>query len=342
MANLVDVLNTIRANASTEYQTRIPEATRDNITEVGSPLSEYTALANEFLSKLINRIAMTIVQNRTATNPLSILKKGSVPLGTDIQEIFTNMAKAKSFDQTGAGLLNREIPDTKAIYHRLSRKDMYKITVSKPQLQLAFTSYAKLEELLNSITTSLYSGDNFDEFVLMKNLFSSAITDEKMKSFDIATPVDNATGLAFVKAVKTLSGYMTFPSIEYNSYLDNAPTGDTKAVTTWTPKENQILLLRTDVLSSIDVDVLAMAFNMSKVEFMGRVLEVDNFGSATRCLGVLCDESFPQVYDNFMEMGEFYNPEGLYWNFMLHHWQTYSVSLFANAVALMSPVPEEE
>ena len=34
-------------------------------------------------------------------------------------------------------------------------------------------------------------------------------------------------------------------------------------------------------------------------------------------------------------MGEFYNAKGLYWNYFWHHWQTYSFSLFANAVAFI-------
>ena len=34
-ASAIDVLNAIRANASVSYQERIPEATKDNIKEIG-------------------------------------------------------------------------------------------------------------------------------------------------------------------------------------------------------------------------------------------------------------------------------------------------------------------
>jgi hypothetical protein len=88
-------------------------------------------------------------------------------------------------------------------------------------------------------------------------------------------------------------------------------------------------------MCEIDVDVLAAAFNMNKVEFLPHVLEVDSFGSADNCLAVLCDRSFVQVYDNLYEMTEFYNPQGLYWNYWLNHVQTYSFSLFANAIAFV-------
>ena len=41
MADMVTLLNTIRENASTEYQNRVPEATRTNIAEVGNPIVSY-------------------------------------------------------------------------------------------------------------------------------------------------------------------------------------------------------------------------------------------------------------------------------------------------------------
>ena len=79
-----DLLNTIRENASAEYAARVPEATDTNLTAVGDPILTYTNVQNEFLALLINKIAMTIVHNKTAANPLAILKRGGVPLGYDI------------------------------------------------------------------------------------------------------------------------------------------------------------------------------------------------------------------------------------------------------------------
>lgn len=338
---LITMLNLIRQEASDSYQDRVPTATAENLASVGYPIMEYTATMNEFLNALVNRIGLTLVRNKIANNPLAILKRGGIPLGKDVQEIFTNMAKAKAYDQTGANLLATETPDTKALYHRLNRQDMYKVTIRRPQLQFAFTDFGKLEELVNSVVSSLYSGDSYDEFMLMKELFSSAITNNKIVNFSVDDPLIEANAKSFVKAVKTISGNMAFPSASFNKYIDFAPVADTKPVITWTEKENQILLMRSDILASIDVDVLASAFNLGKVEFMGRVVEVDNFGSAVDTCAILCDEAYPFIMDNHQEMTEFYNPEGLYWNYMWHHWQTYSLSLFANAVAFSTTRPEE-
>ena len=142
-----NVLNTILANASADYQNRVPTATKSNISEVGSAIMSYKATENEFLNALVNKICMQIVHNKTFKNPLSVLKKGSMPLGKNIEEIYTNPITGNTYDPTGIDLLGRVIPDTKTIYHAMNRQGKYKATVSKAQLITAFTSYAELEKL---------------------------------------------------------------------------------------------------------------------------------------------------------------------------------------------------
>lgn len=337
MPNMVNVLNTIRANASEAYQSRVPVATQSNITEVGAGVMSFKATENEFLSALVNKIAMTIVHNKTFRNPLAVLKKGTIPLGKNLEEIYTNPATGTVFDPSGADLLARNLPDVKAIYHTMNRQGKYKVTVSKAQLITAFRSYAELEKLLNTIVNSIYSGDNLDEFMLMKELFASAITGGKLKTVDITAVSDTDSAKAFVKSVKTVGQAMTFPSKSFNSYYDINKDNDAKPVITWTPLENQVLILRNDVSVEVDVELLAQAFNVSYTDLQQRTIVVDGFGSATNCNAILCDAAFVQVYDQLQQMENFHNGEGLYDNFIYHHWQMYSLSLFANAVAFMSP-----
>lgn len=333
MANMVNVLNTILSNASQDYQSRVPEATQTNLSEVGSAVMSFKATENEFLNALVNKIAMQIVHNKTFRNPLAVLKKGSIPLGKNLEEIYTNPATGTVFDPTGADLLSRVIPDTKTIYHSMNRQGKYKVTVTKAQLIQAFTSYEALEKLLNSIVNTIYSGDNLDEFLMMKELFASAITGNKLKTIEIDPVGDSNSAKEFVKAVRTVSQAMEFPSSNYNAYFDINQATDAKPVVTWTPKANQVLILRNDVSVNVDVELLAQAFNVSYADLQQRTLIVDSFGTDVDCGAVLCDEAFVQVYDNLVQMENFHNGEGLYDNFIYHHWQTYSMSLFANAMA---------
>ena len=336
--DIITILNTIRSNNSALYAERVPEATKQNLESVGENILQYEATTNEFLSALVNRIAFTIVSNRRYKNPLAILKKGGKPFGTDIEEIFTNPAKAKSFDGSGTSdMLEVTKPDVKTVFHRMNRQDKYPVSISTPQLQKAFKSLNEMEKFINSIITAMYSGDEMDEYILMRNIIAGGIKQNAITSFEVDYDGGETTSKDLVKLIKTLSLNFTFPSKEYNSYnkanAEGISGGSITACTTWTPKENQIILIRSDVDASTDVEVLAKAFNLDKADFLKRKLVVDSFGdSETLC--VICDESMFQVYDDLYQVRSFDNGSNLTTNYWLHHWQTMSISLFANAVAI--------
>lgn len=334
--NLQEMLNTIRDNASAEYQERIPEATQTNLTEIGGALLEDVNLANEFTSALMNKVAFTFVHSKIFNNPLALLKKGTKPLADSVEEIFVNYAKAETFDPNGTDLLARKLPDVKSIYHTMNRQDKYKVTISMEQLSKAFRSYGDLRNFYNSIISSLYNGDNFDEFVLFKKLLEKGIKQNYVKNVTIADPctsVENAK--EFIKAVKTVSGAMRFPSTQYNGYLA-AQKKDIKPVVTFTDVEDQYIVIDNATNVAIDVDVLANAFNMSKQEFMAKRIVIDVFPDPT-VRAMVIDKDFTQIYDDLYQMRRFENGEGLYENYILHHWQTISASCLVNAVAFTVP-----
>ena len=336
--DIITILNTIRSNNSALYNERVPEATRSNLEAVGSAIINYEAVTNEFLNALVNRIAFTIVSNRRFKNPLSILKKGGKPFGTDIEEIFTNPASAKAFDGSGTSdMLEVTKPDVKTVFHRMNRQDKYPVSISTLQLQKAFTSANEMEKFINSIITAMYSGDEMDEYLLIRNVVAEGIKENKIVSVEVDYDGGETTSKDIIKIIKTLSLNFTFPSKEYNAYNQLNKSGiEGKTITpctTWTPKENQVILIRSDVDASTDVEVLAKAFNLDKTDFLKRKIVVDSFGDVdTLC--VICDEAIFQIYDDLYQVRSFDNGSNLTTNYWLHHWQTISMSLFANAVAL--------
>ena len=330
--DMITMLNTIRDNASQTYQDRIPEATRNNLSEIRGGLLDEVDMANEFMGMFMNKIAFTFVHSRLFKNPLAILKKGGKPTGDSVEEIFVNYAKAEKYDPTGANLLKRTLPDVKAIYHTMNRQDKYATTVSYEALAKAFTNYGTLENFVNGIINSLYNGSNLDEFILMKKMFDNAISTECAVKIEVADPVTSAVNATeFIKAVKLVSTNMQFPSTEYNGYL-TAQDKDVVPVTTFTNLDEQYIIIDSATNVAIDVDVLASAFNMSKVEFLSKRIVIDSFPNRN-IRAMLIDKNFVQMYDDMIKMTTFKNPEGLYDNYWLHVWQTISCSPLVNAVA---------
>ena len=95
-ASTIDILNTIRQNASYQYQQNVPEIDVENdIPKVGEVLYGYPALANEFINALVNRIALVKVKSATFNNAHAELKNGSLEFGETVEEVFVNICKAR-------------------------------------------------------------------------------------------------------------------------------------------------------------------------------------------------------------------------------------------------------
>lgn len=319
----VDILNAIRNSASATYRDRVPIATQENIREVGESIMNYQPNQNEFLNALVNRIARVIITSKSYENPLKRFKKGILEYGETIEEIFVNIAKAHPFDPILAEktVFKREIPDVAAVFHRLNYKNFYKVTISNDQLRQAFLSAEGISDLIAKIVDSLYSGSEFDEFLIMKELIVDAANSGKMYPVVVPQPTP-ANAKQIVTIIKGISNQLEFMSSTYNAM----------GVLNYTKKPNQILIVDAKFDAIMDVEVLASAFNMEKAEFMGQRVLIDDFGTLTGCVAALVDADWFMVYDNYITFTENYNGEGLYWNYFYHLWKTFSTSPFNNAI----------
>lgn len=322
-ANSVQILNTIRSTASSTYQERIPVATQTNIREVGNAMMRYQSTQNEFLSALVNRIARVLITSKSYQNPLRMFKKGVLEYGETIEEVFVNLVKAHEFDPAVAEneVFKREIPNVDAIFHRMNLQNFYKVTISNEQLRQAFLSAEGVSDLIGKIVDTLYTSAEFDEYLTMKQLVVNAANAGMMHPVTIPT-VTSANASEIVRIIKATSNAMEFMSTDYNAM----------GVLNYTRKPDQVLLIDAQFDATIDVDVLASAFNMDKVEFMGQRVLVDNFGELTGVVAALVDRDWFMVFDNMISFTENYNGEGLYWNYFYHVWKTFSTSPFCNAV----------
>lgn len=355
----VDVLNAIRNNASTNYRDYVPVATpdADSVRTIGAVIMDYPSLQNEFLSALVNRIGRVLITSKMYSNPWAMFKKGLLEFGETIEEIFVNLAKPYQFDPAVAetNVFKREIPDVRAAFHIMNYQKYYKTTISNDQLRQAFLSWQGITDLIAKIVDAMYTGANYDEFQVMKYMLARAILDGKMQPTEIAAV--NADNMkTIVSAIKGVSNKLTFMSSNYNI----------AGVATYTAKDEQYMLVNSNFDATMDVEVLAAAFNMDKVSFVGHRVLVDSFGSLDTARlsllfaddptyeeidsgdlealdaipAVLVDRDWFMIFDNFQNFTEQYNGEGLYWNYWYHVWKTFSVSPFANSTVFVAGAPE--
>lgn len=328
--NSAALLNTIRDHASLNYQERVPIATQENIKETGQSILSFQATTNEFLDALINRIALVLISSKSYLNPLREFKRGMLEYGESVEEAFVMLIKAQEFDPAVAEkeVFKRAIPDVAAAFHKVNLRNFYKVTISEEQLTTAFLSANGLLDLIGRIVDTLYTSAELDEFLTMKQLIANDAEDGKFYPIGVGE-ITAANAKTIVTKIKQISNQLEFMSTRYN-YV---------GVPTHSKKDEQILLIDAELDATIDVEVLASAFNMSKAEFMGRRVLIDEFTGLTGVYAALIDETYFMVFDKLIKTTEQYNSQGLYWNYFYHVWKIMSTSPFANAVLFTKDTP---
>lgn len=351
-ASTMDILNTIRQNASMEYQNLVPEVTKESdIPKVGEVLYGYPALANQFLSTLVNRIASVRVKSATFNDDYVELKKGYLEFGETVEEVFVSIAKAREFsaEKAESRELKRTIPDVKTAFHAMNYRVQYPVTIQDEDLRTAFTSMEGVQDLIARIVDAVYTANEYDEYLLFKYLMIKAIAHGKMYPVSIGDGTDMKEAAV---AFRGMSNQLGFMSTKYNI----------SGVHTTTPRADQYIFMDAKYNAQYDVNVLASAFNMDKATFMGKLKLIDDWTTfdnerfdvitansdqiepvtaeelalMKNVKAVLVDREWFQFYDNKNEFTEKYVASGMYWNYFYNVWKTVSSSPFSNAIVFVT------
>lgn len=359
-ADSTKILNAIRNENGGYYQSIVPiaDGTTESIRQIGTVIMGDQQIQNAFLNALVNRIGRVIITSKMYENPWAGFKKGMLEYGETVEEIFVNIAKPHQFDPNKAEseIFKREMPDVRAEFHPMNYQKFYKVTVSNDQLRQAFLSWQGITDLIGRIIDSLYTGANFDELITMKYLIGRFALAGNIHPTNIPE-VNSTNAKGIVSTIKGTSNELEFLKDQYNI----------SGVMTTSPKDDQFLIMSAQFDAIIDVEVLATSFNMDKAEFMGHRVAIDSFtlskGEVNRLNELfaedpnykpftpeeltalkkipccLVDRDWFMVFDNYMNMTEQYNGQGLYWNYWYHVWKTFSVSPFSNGVLFTTEVP---
>lgn len=321
----IDILNTIRNNASEDYKNNIPEATQQNIIAVGNALATYELAFNEFSQALMHKIGKTILESKLFKNKLARFKSGAIVTQQDVEEIFVEMADGAegAYDPEGPNPLGRRATkQDKVYYHRMNRRDYYVITLGDLDFPRVFRSEATFESFVAEKLNSVYSRIAYDEWLYMKNVLATYDG-----YFDYVVPAldgsNNETACKqFVKTLRKAATDVSFMTKDYNK-AGVMTQSDPKAMT---------LFIHKDLLAELDVEVLAKAYNMGKTDIQLSIEVLDDFGTLEDTYALLVDNSWFRIYDTLQRMEPQRNAQGLFTNYFFHVHQILSASPFKNAV----------
>lgn len=306
---------TILANAfleaSTDFQQRVPDPSQHSVAQVAQflfkPMNK--KYLNEFMDIFVNRIAGQLIRQRTFTNPLK-RKREDILFGTTIQEIELDFIKAHAYkDDWGhriddiTNLLKVYRPDGQVAYHSVNRYDQYPISINTMELRGAFTGEYGLNQLATKIMNVPYNSAEYDEYGYYKQIIAEHEYRHGFFKHQAAMPVDEATGKAFLRALREYADMFTIPSRLYNAKDVTVPV--------WVNAEEiptMVLYIEAKAKASLDVDTLSAVFNLDKAEVKYRIQFIDSI-PIPGAYALLTTDDFFVCADYDISNDSFFNPQ---------------------------------
>ena len=351
-SGLQTALNKMRemsVDSGSIYHQYVPVVTDSTtIGEFGAPIldSQNLNVLNDFVG-LLKKVVFTAVYNKTFNNPLVSLEGERMPLGQFIENVYLNPAKARGFNVNDfAGLLQKYEAEVAVQYLSVNSDLQYQVTLTREKIRNAFTSWDQLEGLISGYINSLYNGAYITRYNQTKGLVTAAYTGNNIQYEVIDDVTDAQSAKAMIQKLRAAFSKMQIPSTRFNAW--NKVKGGNLALKTWSDPEDIVVLISADVEALVDVEVLA-AFNMSKTDFLGRVIVVDDFsqydddgtlavdGSAIKC--AIMDRAWFKIKTQDFAMDEFYNANNRTWQYYLNVVRMCNYSLFANAIVFATAAP---
>lgn len=309
---------------------------------------------SEDISGLMEKIMKTVTIDGSFIDKLPELDGEDLPFGEAIEEYFVNLVPVQSYDDfegdyvggadegdAAAAALRPYRPSFGEVYYdeKLGRK-MFATTEDEYKYQSVLNGDADLSTMVALIMKRLYDSYSMWKYNTKKQLIGNMIdkaaavtktvgaTTTYPLVATIAQPVDTETGEAFIKAVKNYVETATF--VSEDSSLSKTTIG---------AEEGLKLYIKKGIMSSLEVDTLAGAFNAEKLALPCEIKVVEDFGTvtATNAYAVLVDPRGIKLHRNYEAIRDQENGAGDYRNFFLHTEHTGFISPYTFVKVFVQP-----
>lgn len=346
IADNAAILNTVRDAAPADYKQRIPIATQGNMSQVLKAMNSYQPNWDVFWNVFVGTIGRWQINNRLGfKNPLKGFKKASLDYGMTIEEIQSNLIKARQYDPKGANVFGREgrEPDIRTNFHMQNRENVYEINIPMQDvLRGAFNDGASIGAFFSSLTeVSTDSAEN-DEYRLMLELLAHYAKYEGF--YNINTGAFSGSDEEIQSDARKLARAMRAMNTKLGYFHTRySPEGRNAGLAT--RANSTVLIVKSDVDAAMTVDSYAYAFNRADAQLIAdRIVVVDEFPEELSAYNAfLLDSEWFQVADTLgpVMLDSGLNPENMSYNYFYHIWQVLSYSRFLPAVSF-STLPDTQ
>ena len=298
--------------------------------------TQFQVVANEFLDKLFNKVIYQTVASVSFENPFKKYDSFPIAYGSTIENVFVELPKGYKYDKDATDPFTRKIPDVETLYATINYEMQYETTIYDAQLRKAVLSEYGFMTMIDNILSSLQKSKSIDEyFATIAMLNNKDIMANGYENVDIPKDsTDETKAKILAKKIVDTAGSMRMPLKTNNKLKVLQVSG----------KDDLLLIIKRNVLDTINLDYLTGVFNLQKVDLIKNIIEVETFQTTQDVNGVESvvgdDIDFMIIdtkgFDNHVALedgGMIYNPKGKYTNHFYNLWKIISFKYFYNARA---------
>lgn len=338
----VEIFNAVRSATSPQFQVRIPSATQGNIRNAVDTMRNFPYLRDEFTGVLIQRLIGLYVQHADWDDPLKLIGSPRTlkRYGSTYEQAAVGLVKARTrnFNQEylGDDVYGRYSLPTASVFHPLTFDHYYPVTIPEDALLTAFDGESGMADYIAEIMNAPILSDRNDMYLMKAQTFAEYARKGgfyRVHTADVgaanSTEADAKNLLRLIQqTANELKASPMSAMPRYNAMSWVTPWRDSEAILFATPQ----------VIAALNVEALAAAFNIDKVNVPYRIIPIpeDMFGiggAAGKVQAVLTTEDFFLCWDEMLETTSSpVNPIDGTRNIFYKHRGSITPNPFANAV----------
>lgn len=338
----VEIFNAVRNATSPQFQVRIPSATQGNIRNAVDTMRNFPYLRDEFTGVLIQRLIGLYVQHADWDDPLKLIGSPRTlkRYGSTYEQAAVGLveARTRNFNKEylGDDVYGRYSLPTASVFHPLTFDHYYPVTIPEDALLTAFDGESGMADYIAEIMNAPILSDRNDMYLMKTQCFAEYARKGgfyRVHTTDVgaadSTEADAKNLLRLIQqTANELKASPMSAMPRYNAMSWVTPWRDSEAILFATPQ----------VIAALNVEALAAAFNIDKVNVPYRIIPIpeDMFGiggSGGKVQAVLTTEDFFFCWDEMLETTNSpVNPIDGTRNIFYKHRGSITPNPFANAV----------
>ena len=338
----VEIFNAVRNATSPQFQVRIPSATQGNIRNAVDTMRNFPYLRDEFTGVLIQRLIGLYIQHADWDDPLKLIGSPRTlkRYGSTYEQAAVGLVKARTRnfnkEYLGDDVYGRYSLPTASVFHPLTFDHYYPVTIPEDALLTAFDGESGMADYIAEIMNAPILSDRNDMYLMKTQCFAEYARKGgfyRVHTKDVgaadSTEADAKNLLRLIQqTANELKASPMSAMPRYNAMSWVTPWRDSEAILFATPQ----------VIAALNVEALAAAFNIDKVNVPYRIIPIpeDMFGiggAGGKVQAVLTTEDFFFCWDEMLETTNSpVNPIDGTRNIFYKHRGSITPNPFANAV----------